>query len=155
MVKIEFSINLPASPKQLIKIVSDYENYPFYLPDQLKNVKVIQNDDDETITEDTFIFKTIVKKEIKQKSRHKIQDNKAIIEILSGPGKNSIVNVLFEKINSGTEVLVNAELKLGIKGKIFSPIIKKLYPTNLLKIPCSLLYSYLQLFFLCNHQHIL
>lgn len=131
MVKIEFSINLPSSPKQLIKIVSDYENYPFYLPDQLKNVKVIQKDDDETITEDTFIFKTIVKKEIKQKSRHKIQDNKAIIEILSGPGKDSIVNVLFEKINSGTKVLVNAELKLGIKGKIFSPIIKKLYPTIL------------------------
>lgn len=131
MVKIEFSINLPASPKQLIKIVSDYENYPFYLPDQLKNVKVIQKDDDETITEDTFIFKTIVKKEIKQKSRHRIQDNKIIIEILSGPGKDSIVNVLFEKINSGTKVLVNAELKLGIKGKIFSPIIKKLYPTIL------------------------
>lgn len=131
MVKIEFSINLPSSPKQLIKIVSDYENYPFYLPDQLKNVKVIQKDDDETITEDTFIFKTIVKKEIKQKSRHKIQDNKAVIEILSGPGKDSIINVLFEKINSGTKVLVNAELKLGIKGKIFSPIIKKLYPTIL------------------------
>jgi len=131
MVKIEFSINLAASPKQLIKVVEGYENYPFYLPDQLKDVKVIQKDNDETITEDTFIFKTIVKKEIKQKSRHKILDNNVIIEILSGPAKGSIVNVLFEKINSGTKVSFSANLKLGLKGKIFSPIIKKLYPTIL------------------------
>jgi ribosome-associated toxin RatA of RatAB toxin-antitoxin module len=131
MVKIEFSISLVASPKQLIKVVEDYENYPFYLPDQIKNVKVIQKDNDETITEDTFVFKTIVKKEIKQKSKHKILDNKVIIEILSGPAKDSIVNAVFEKINSGTKVSVNANLKLGLKGKIFSPIIKKLYPTIL------------------------
>ena len=131
MVKIEFSINLPASPKQLINVVSNYEGYPFFLPDQLKEIRIIEKNNDEVLTEDIFIFRTILKKEIKQKSRHKIQDNKVIIEILSGPAKGSTVFAVFEKINSGTRVLINAELKLGIKGKIFSPIIKKLYPTIL------------------------
>jgi ribosome-associated toxin RatA of RatAB toxin-antitoxin module len=128
MTKIEFTINLAASPKQLLEVVKDYENYSFYLPDQIKSVKIIKNEEGVIVTEDIFIFKTIIKKEIKQESKHEVIDNQAIIEILSGPAKNSIVKVYFEKIDSGCHILVNMDLKLGFKGKIFTPIIKKLYP---------------------------
>ena len=131
MSKIEFSINLAASPKQLLEVVKDYENYPFYLPDQIKSVEIIEDEKDGVITEDTFIFKTMFKKEIKQRSKHQILENKAIVEILSGPAKDSIVNVFFDKNDSGTHVIVDIDLKLGLKGKIFSPFIKKLYPTIL------------------------
>ena len=128
MSKIQFSINLAASPKQLLEVVKDYENYPFYLPDQIKNVEIIKKDNEDVITEEVFIFKTIIKKEIKQESKHKIVDNQAMIEILSGPAKNSSINVLFEEIESGSHISINIDLKLGLKGKIFSPLIKKYYP---------------------------
>ncbi len=128
MTKIEFTINLAAAPKQLLEVVKDYENYPFYLPDQIQSVKIIKNEEGVIITEDIFIFKTIIKKEIKQESKHQVIGNQALIEILSGPAKNSTVDVLFEKIDSGSHILVKVDLKLGLKGKIFMPIIKRLYP---------------------------
>lgn len=131
MAKIEFSINLAASPRQLLEVVKDYENYPFYLPDQIKSIQIIKNEDEFVITEDTFVFKTIIKKEIKQQSKHQIKENQALIEILTGPAKNSTINVFFEKIDSGSHILIRMDLKLGLKGKIFLPLIKKLYPTIL------------------------
>ena len=33
MVKLEFSLNLPTEPEQLIKLSEDYKNLPEYLPD--------------------------------------------------------------------------------------------------------------------------
>ena len=127
MTKLKFSINLAASPEQLLKAGADFENYPHYLPDQLKSVKIIGRDVNETITEEIFVLSTILKKEIKQKSRHKISDNKLIIEVISGPAKGTIVNILYNKIHSGAEVNIDLDLKLDLKYKLFVPLIKKLY----------------------------
>lgn len=127
MKKLEFSINLAASPEQLLTVATDYENYPSYLPDQIKSVKILQHSNNETIIELIMIFKTILKKEIKQKSCHIISNNQFNTKIISGSAKGTVVNVLYEKIDSGTKVSVDIDLKLSLKARLFSPLIKKLY----------------------------
>ena len=48
MTILEFSLDLPAQPNQLMKLTEDYENLPKYLPDQLKSVRIIEkNETDE------------------------------------------------------------------------------------------------------------
>jgi len=125
--KLEFSINLAASPEQLLTVATDYENYPSYLPDQIKSVEILQHSNNETIIELIMIFKTILKKEIKQKSRHIISNNQFNTKIISGSAKGTVVNVLYEKIDSGTKVSVDIDLKLSLKARLFSPLIKKLH----------------------------
>ena len=56
------------------------------------------------------------------------------LEIISGTGKGSIANIKFEEIESVTNVIVDLNLELGLKMKIFLPIIKKTYKTVLMSI---------------------
>ena len=66
MTILEFSLDLPSHPDQLMKLSEDYENLPRYLPDQLKSVKIIEKNETETITEETIVFITLLKKNIVQ-----------------------------------------------------------------------------------------
>lgn len=75
-----------------------------------------------------MLFSSLIKKEIKQKSLHKqIADNKLYTEVLSGPAKGTIINVLYEKNNSGTRISIDIDLKISLKYRILLPLIKKLY----------------------------
>jgi ribosome-associated toxin RatA of RatAB toxin-antitoxin module len=62
MGKLEFSINLPTQPQQLMKLSENYEELSKYLPDQLKSVKIIEKNENEIKTEEVIVFTTIVKK---------------------------------------------------------------------------------------------
>ena len=127
MSKFEFSINLSASPNQLIKIATDYENLSNYLPQQLNSIEVVERNNNETITEEVITF-SIFKQKINQKTLHKnMLYNKLYSEIISGPAKGTIFNVLYEKIDSGTKVSVDIDLKLGLKVKLLQRLIKKYY----------------------------
>ena len=42
MSKIEFIIELPSTKEQLMPVITDYESYSTYLPDQLKNVRILE-----------------------------------------------------------------------------------------------------------------
>ena len=66
MTILEFSLDLPSHPDKLMKLSEDYENLPRYLPDQLKSVKIIEKNETETITEETIVFITLLKKNIVQ-----------------------------------------------------------------------------------------
>ena len=128
MGKLEFALNLPTQPEQLMKLSEDYENLSKYLPDQLKSVKILEKNEKETKTEEVIVFRTIVKKEIIQQTIHKkIGANKLITEITSGPAKGTIINTTFEKIDSGSKVIFELDLKLELKAKIIQPLIKKYY----------------------------
>ena len=70
MTNLEFSLDLPAQPSQLMKLSEDYENLPKYIPDQLKSVKIIEKNETETKTEETIVFSTLLKKEIVQQASH-------------------------------------------------------------------------------------
>ena len=127
MVHIKFSLDLNGQTDSLIKIVTDYENIHDYLPDQVSSVKVIKQNDKEVITEELLKLSSISLK-IKQKSLHKkISDNKLCTEIVLGPVKGTIINIMFEKKDSGTIVYIDIYLKLGFKFKFLQPLIKKYY----------------------------
>ena len=132
MTILEFSLDLPAQPNQLMKLTEDYENLPKYLPDQLKSVKIIEKNETETKTEETIVFSTLIKKEIIQQALHKkISDNKLNTEIISGPAKGTMIYTIFETNNSGSKIIIETDLKLILKAKILLPLIKKFYKTAL------------------------
>ena len=133
-VKIDWAMNLPASPEKLFEIATNYENYVNYLPAQIKKITIIEDKEDETTTEETLTFMTILKKEITQTSIHRKKPNMITTEIISGPFKNSKVTVNFEKNNDGSKVQINANLAIPIKYKIFGLVIKKVYKNYLTSI---------------------
>ena len=135
MTILEFSLDLPAQPNQLMKLTEDYENLPKYLPDQLKSVRIIEKNETETKTEETIVFSTLIKKEIIQQALHKkISDNKLNTEIISGPAKGTMIYTIFETNNSGSKIIIETDLKLILKAKILLPIIKKFYKIALTSV---------------------
>jgi len=132
---LTFSMNVPAPIDKLIGLLEDFENLPMFLPDQLKSVRILEQNDNETKTEETMVFSTIVKKEIVQEAVHKKKnDNELITDIISGPAKGTTIQTIFLKTNAGTNVSFNIDLKLNLKTKIFSPLIKKYYKMVLTSI---------------------
>ena len=126
MTNLEFSLDLPSQPSQLMKLSEDYENLPKYLPDQLKSVRIIEKNETETITEETIVFITLLKRNIVQQASHiKNNDNQLITEIISGPAKGTKIITLFEKNDSGSRVSFQLDLKLNLKAKILQPLIIK------------------------------
>ena len=132
MAILEFSLDLPTQSSQLMKLCEDYENLSKYLPDQLKSVKIIEENETETKTEEIVVFSTLIKKEIIQQAIHrKISDNKLNTEIISGPAKGTMIYTIFETNNSGSKIIIETDLKLILKAKILLPLIKKFYKTAL------------------------
>ena len=135
MSRLNYSINLQAKPLDLMDLMSNFESYQVFLPQQLSDINIIEKNSEHTIIELTLMFSTILKKEIKIKVLHKIlPENQVELEIISGTGKGSIANIKFEEIESVTNVIVDLNLELGLKMKIFLPIIKKTYKTVLMSI---------------------
>jgi len=135
MPKLQFSIVLQANPDQLVNIATNYKNLSKYLPKQIQSVKIIQQDDNGVVTEEKIIFKTIMKSTIIQQSLHqRISDNETFMKILIGPAKGTSVRTLYEKVDNGTRVMVDVDVKLGLKFKVFYPIIKKEYKRFLMGI---------------------
>lgn len=131
MSRLEFTMRLPAPAERLLQLATDYEKLSTYLPLQLKDVRVIEKTHNETITEETLTFKTLIKNNIKQKSKHTIFNNKIITEIIDGPAKGTKMESVYDKDGEGTRISVVVELKLSLKAKFLQPIIKKLYKTIL------------------------
>ena len=128
-------MNVPASVDKLIRFSEDFENLPMFLPDQLKSVRILEQNDDETKTEETIVFSSIIKKEIVQEAVHKKKNNNELItDIVSGPAKGTIIQTVFLKTDTGTNVSFNIDLKLNLKTKILRPLIKKYYKMILTSI---------------------
>ena len=144
MSDLEFSIKLESDVKNLMQAIINFENWPNYLPAQLKSVKIIEKRENEITTEEILVFKTIIKNEIKQTTIHKIVSDHSIqSKVISGHAKGTVSNILLNEIESGTDVIIKIQLKLSLKSKFLSPIIKKVYKRMLhgvlLKIDFSLL----------------
>ena len=109
----------------------NFYNMPNLLPRQLKKVEIISEKENQIMTKETLVFKTIVKNEIVQESTHEIGNNEIKTTITSGPAKNSIINMKVKQKENGSNVEIIIDLKLSLKAKILLPIIKKVY-ANLL-----------------------
>ena len=132
MGSLKFSIDLVAPRADLIKLATDYESLPKYLPQQLKEVKILEKNGDEVITNEVFEFKTILRKKIEMQAKHKLlSENKLFTEIITGPAKGSTIVAEYAKTETGTRVDVEINLRLDMKTKFLLPIIKKIYKSFL------------------------
>lgn len=132
MSKINFSLTIPANTEKLIALATDYKRFSEFFESQLKSVKLIETNDVETITEEILSFSTYVKHEIVQRSSHRrIKPNTLFTKIIFGPFKNSELEIIFDKMDSGTKVTVMFDLKVALKYKLLEPIIKKRYKSVL------------------------
>lgn len=127
MAKISFEKTLPGDYEKILEKAMDFEDYPKFMPEQLKSVKILKNDGDGILTEETISFQTIIKKTIIQQTLHKKSINSLNSKIVSGPAKNTEIFVRFEENGGKTTVLVDINLKLSLSTKILEPLIKKYY----------------------------
>jgi ribosome-associated toxin RatA of RatAB toxin-antitoxin module len=122
-------------PEKLMNYIIDFESYKNFFPDQIKEVKILNKENNEIITEETIIFSTLIKKPFVQKSLHKIISDKELsTEILEGPAKGSVIKITCTKNDKGSQVEFDAELKLSLKAKFLSPLIKNFYKRYLTAI---------------------
>ena len=135
MGNLQFSINSSVEPKKLMGFIIDFERYQKFFPDQIKEVKILERQNNEIITEETIIFSTLIKSPFIQKSRHKmVSDKELFTEILEGPAKGSIIKIICSKNDQGSQTKFDADLKLSLKAKFLAPLIKKLYKRYLTAI---------------------
>ena len=135
MTNLQFSINSTIEPKKLMSFITDFEYYQKFFPNQIKEVKILERQNNEIITEETIIFSTLIKSPYVQKSRHKIiSDKELFTEILEGPAKGSVVKIICNKNDQGSQIKFDADLKLSFKAKLLTPFIKKLYKRYLTAI---------------------
>ena len=133
-----FEMTLSTDPKKLFELVTNYENYQEVFPDQLKNVSVVSRNNFEVITKEVLTFNTYFKNtELYQKTSHNVHYPKLSSNVIEGPFKGTVVKVTFDELDSGCKVTINVELKISLKYKILSPIIKNKYKNIL----TSLLYK--------------
>ena len=128
MTNLQFSINSAVEPKKLMSFITDFEYYQKFFPSQIKEVKILERQNNEIITEETITFSTLIKSPFIQKSRHRIiSDKELFTEILEGPAKGSIIKIICNKNDQGSQITFDADLKLSLKAKLLAPFIKKLY----------------------------
>ena len=116
-------------------MATKYDDFPKYLQDQIKSVDIIEKTSSYTITEETLHLSSVISKSFIQQTKHySLQNDILKSEILSGPAKGSIIEIIFSEIDVGTSVHANIDVKLGLKYKFLLPLIKKSYKTFLMGI---------------------
>ncbi len=124
-------MNMESDVEKVFAKLIDFESMPKLLPRQLKNVEIISKKENQIMTRETLVFKTIVKNEITQESSHEVGNNEIKTTITSGPAKNSVIKMKLERRDSGSNIIINIDLKLSLKARILLPIIKKAYSSLL------------------------
>ena len=71
MPTFEISRTVQASPEKLFSKILDFEYYSNYFP-QIKNITILERSDTKVVTRETFVFKSIFKKEIVQDTIYSI-----------------------------------------------------------------------------------
>tara|TARA_B110000263_G_C15199012_1_gene459760 strand:+ start:547 stop:990 length:444 start_codon:yes stop_codon:yes gene_type:complete len=128
MARLDFTLDLEAPREQLMKEITNYQKLSEFLPDQLKNIEIIEHDENKTITRETIFFSTMINKPFVQESIHrKISSNKVQTEIISGPARETLITMVLDERDDGTNISIEIELKLSLKAIILQPLIKKWY----------------------------
>ena len=129
MPKFNVDISLPSNSIKLFELATDFENFKRFSPAQIKNISIIEKLDNEIITEEILTFNTVFKNiEIKQKTKHSINYPKSIIStVIDGPFNKTHLEIHFSDIETLTNISVSADIKIGLKYSILSPIIARLY----------------------------
>ena len=118
-----------------MSFIIDFEYYKKFFPGQIKDIKILDRENDAIITQESIIFTSLLKSSFVQKSRHKlVSDKELLTEIIEGPAKGSVINVKCVENDQGSEVKFDADLKLSLKSKFLRPFIKKFFTRYLTAI---------------------
>ena len=118
-----------------MSFIIDFEYYKKFFPSQIKDIKILDRQNNAIITQESIIFTSLLKSSFVQKSRHKlVSDKELLTEIIEGPAKGSVINVKCVENDQGSEVKFDADLKLSLKAKFLRPFIKKFYTRYLTAI---------------------
>ena len=125
---MKFSQELDCDENSFFKILTDYSNLPKYLPKQLHKIEVLEEQDQSVIIQLTIFFKTLIKKSVTQKIRITTESkNHILCEILDGHAKGTNIIIFSSIKDNNMEINIETDLKLSLKAKILSPIIKREY----------------------------
>ena len=128
LLKLVFSKEVDVNPKKLMDIATDYELIPKLFPVEIIDIENINNS--VIITEKVFFYKF----SFIQKSSHTKKENCILTKIIAGPLCGSVISSSYEKTNSGTRIIVDAELKLSLKYRLLGSFIKRRYEKALSRI---------------------
>ena len=135
MANLQFQTNSPIEPEKLMSYITDFESFQKFFPRQIKGIKILDQQNNEIITEETIIFSTLIKSAFVQKSHHKlISDKELFTEIIEGPAKGSVIKIMCTKNDQGSQIKFDVDLKLSLKAKFLGIFIKKLYKRYLIAI---------------------
>jgi len=135
MANLQFQTDSPIEPEKLMSYITNFESYQKFFPNQIKEVKILDRQNNEITTEETIIFSTLIKSAFVQKSHHKLMSDKELFtEIIEGPAKGSIIKIICTKNDQGSQIKFDLDLKLSFKAKFLKPFIKKLYKRYLIAI---------------------
>ena len=135
MTNLQFQTDSPIEPEKLMSYITNFESYQKFFPNQIKEVKILDRQNNEITTEETIIFSTLIKSDFIQKSHHKlVSDKELFTEITEGPAKGSIIKIICTKNDQGSQIKFDVDLKLSLKAKFLKPFIKKLYKRYLIAI---------------------
>lgn len=110
MKRFKISKHTSLSQQQIFHISTDIVNFDKILPKYFKSLKIIQNDQYEKIVVETIFFLGFT---VKIKTRHVlIPPNIHEVYILTGPLKGSSFIESYIPSNSGTEIIINVNLKI-------------------------------------------
>ena len=129
MAKFDVDISVPSNSIKLFELATDFENFSRFSPAQIKKISIIEQSDKETITSEILTFNTVFKNiEIKQKTKHLVNYPKTITsEVIDGPFKKTGLEISFSGTETQTKISVKADVRIGLKYAVLSPIIGKLY----------------------------
>ena len=135
MTNLQVSIKSHLKPEKLMSFIIDFEYYKKFFPGQIKDIKILDRQNNAIITQENILFTSLLKSSFVQKSRHKlVSDKELLTEIIEGPAKGSVINVKCVENDQGSEVKFDADLKLSLKAKFLRPFIKKFYTRYLTAI---------------------
>ena len=135
MGNLQFQTNSPIEPKKLMDYLTDFTSFQKFFPHQIKDIKILERQNNEIITEETIIFSTLIKSTFTQKSHHRlISDKELHTKIIEGPAKGSVIKIICMKNDQGSQITFDIDLKLSLKAKFLKPFIKKLYKRYLTAI---------------------
>ena len=99
------------------------------LPDQVKECKIIEQNNNETITEELLKFNTYFgDKKMTQRTSHKIINPDVIVnQTIDGPFNDSKLTITLDENDDSTQITLDGECKIPLKYALLSPVIKKKY----------------------------
>ena len=129
MAKFDVDIFVSSNSVKLFELATDFENFNRFSPAQIKEISIVEQSDKEIITNEILTFNTIFKNvEIRQKTKHLVNYPRTITsEVIEGPFKKTVLEISFSDTETQTKISVKADVKIGLKYAILSPIIGRLY----------------------------